>query len=190
MYKEILRRIIAIISQPRRTWHVLAKRKENNEEFLASFIYPLIGLMTVVAFLGILFTRKEFDVELALKSSIKTLVSSFGGFFLAAYILHELWQSWFNQKKDVQLWHQFVGYASSLMFALNIVLMLLPEFFFLRIFIVYTIYIVWEGSDEYLGLDEKVRLKFVLTATAIILLMPTVIEFILALLMPGLSFDA
>lgn len=64
MYKEILRRIIAIISQPRRTWHLLAKRKENNEEFLASFIYPLIGLMTVVAFLGILFTRKEFDVEL------------------------------------------------------------------------------------------------------------------------------
>ena len=179
MYKEILRRIIAIISQPRRTWHLLAKRKENNEEFLASFIYPLIGLMTVVAFLGILFTRKEFDVELALKSSIKTLVSSFGGFFLAAYILNELWQSWFNQKKDMQLWQQFVGYASSLMFALNIVLMLLPEFFFLRIFIVYTIYIVWEGADEYLGLDEKVRLKFVLTATAIILLMPTVIEFIL-----------
>lgn len=190
MYKEILRRIVAIISQPRRTWHLLAKRKENNEEFLASFIYPLIGLMTVVAFLGILFTRKEFDVELALKSSIKTLVSSFGGFFLAAYILNELWQSWFNQKKDMQLWQQFVGYASSLMFALNIVLMLLPEFFFLRIFIVYTIYIVWEGADEYLGLDEKVRLKFVLTATAIILLMPTVIEFILALLMPGLSFDA
>ena len=49
---------------------------------------------------------------------------------------------------------------------------------------------MWEGADEYLGLDEKVRLKFVLTATAIILLMPTVIEFILALLMPGLSFDA
>ncbi|MGM9760864.1 MAG: YIP1 family protein [Parabacteroides sp.] len=188
MYKDILRRVIAIISQPRRAWHMLAKKQENHEEFLARFVYPLIGLMTVVAFVGVLFTRKEFDVELALKSSIKTLVSSFGGFFLAAYVMNEIWQGWLNRQKDMQLWQRFVGYSSSLMFALNIVLMLLPEFFFLRIFILYTLYIIWEGADIYLGVTEPVRLRFVVIATGVILLMPNIIEFVLALLMPGLSF--
>jgi hypothetical protein len=74
------------------------------------------------------------------------------------------------------------------MFALNIVLMLLPEFFFLRIFILYTFYIVWEGAGPYMGVEEKIRLKVVGFTTAIILLTPAVIEILLSMLMPGLSF--
>lgn len=138
--------------------------------------------------LGVLFTRKEFDLELALKSSIRTLVSSFGGFYLGAYLMNEIWQGIFKREKDLKLWLRFVGYSSSLMFALNIVLMLLPEFFFLRIFILYTFYIVWEGAGPYMGVEEKIRLKFVGFTTAIILLTPAVIEILLSMLMPGLSF--
>ena len=65
-------------------------------------------------------------------------MSSFGGFYLGAYLMNEIWQGIFKREKDLKLWLRFVGYSSSLMFALNIVLMLLPEFFFLRIFILYT----------------------------------------------------
>lgn len=61
----------------------------------------------------------------------------------------------------MKLCQRFVGYSSSLMFALNIVLMLLPEFFFLRIFVLYTFYIVWEGAGPYMQVEEKIRLKFV-----------------------------
>ena len=174
MYKEIFRWVIAIISQPAKAWALLAKKGEKQEEFLSRFVYPLIGFVTVAAFLGVLFTRKEFDLELALKSSIRTLVSSFGGFYLGAYLM--------------KLWLRFVGYSSSFMFALNIVLMLLPDFFFLRIFILYTFYIVWEGAGPYMGVEEKIRLKFVGFTTAIILLTPAVIEILLSMLMPGLSF--
>ncbi len=188
MYKEIFRWVIAIISQPAKAWVLLAKKGEKQEEFLSRFVYPFIGFVTVAAFLGVLFTRKEFDVELALKSSIRTLVSSFGGFYLGAYLMNEIWQGIFKREKDLKLWLRFVGYSSSLMFALNIVLMLLPEFFFLRIFILYTFYIVWEGAGPYMGVEEKIRLKFVGFTTAIILLTPAVIEILLSMLMPGLRF--
>lgn len=60
--------------------------------------------------------------------------------------------------------------------------------FFLRIFILYTFYIVWEGAGPYMGVEEKIRLKFVGFTTAIILLTPAVIEILLSMLMPGLSF--
>ena len=92
MYKEIIKWVIAIISQPGKAWDMLSRKEEKGDEFLSRFIYPLIGLVTVAAFLGVLFTRKEFDVELALKSSIKTLVASFGGFLPAhLYTLYILY---------------------------------------------------------------------------------------------------
>lgn len=48
---------------------LVSEKGEKQEEFLSRFVYPLIGFVTVAAFLGVLFTRKEFDLELALKSS-------------------------------------------------------------------------------------------------------------------------
>ena len=106
-------------------------------------------------FLGVLFTRKEFDVELALKSSIRTLVAAFGGFYLASYLLNEIWQGWFKREKDMKLCQRFVGYSSSLMFALNIVLMLLPEFFFFAyICVIYILYRMGRGWPLYAGGGE------------------------------------
>ena len=92
MFSEIFKIIVAIISQPLKTWEILAKKEEDGEAFLSRFVYPLIGVVSVAAFVGVLFTRKEFDVELALKSSIRTLVSVFGGFYLTSYLLNEFWQ--------------------------------------------------------------------------------------------------
>lgn len=83
MYKEIIKLVILIISQPAKAWEMLSLKEDKEEDFLSRFIYPLIGMVTLAAFLGVLFTRKEFDVELALKSSIKTLVS-----FLVDFIWH------------------------------------------------------------------------------------------------------
>lgn len=186
MYKEIIKWVIAIISQPGKAWVALADKEESDDDFLTRFVYPLIGVVTLAAFMGVLLTRKEFDFELALKLSIKTLVSAFGGFYLAAYVLNELWQSVFKREKDMKLWQRFVGYGSSLMFALNVVLMLLPEFFFLRIFVLYTVYIIWEGAGVYMHVEEKERLKFVGIVTAGILLSPAIIEIVISMLMPGL----
>ena len=186
MYKEIFRWVITIISQPAKAWVLLAKKKERSRRFL-SIRVSFDRLRYCRGFSGRIVSRKEFDLELALKSSIRTLVSSFGGFYLGAYLMNEIWQGIFKREKDLKLWLRFVGYSSSLMFALNIVLMLLPEFFFLRIFILYTFYIVWEGAGPYMGVEE-IHAQFVGFTTAIILLTPVVIEILLSMLMPGLSF--
>jgi len=186
MYKDIFKWVILIISQPRKAWDMLAEKEEDGDKFLSHFVYPLIGLVTIAAFLGILFTRKEFDVEVALKASIRSLLAVFCGFFMSAYLLNEIWQGFFKREKDIKLCQRFVGYSSVLMWALSIVLMLLPEFFFLRIFVLYTFYIVWEGAQPYMKVEENMQLKFVAITTTIILLIPILIETILFMLMPGL----
>lgn len=188
MYKRIWKIVLAIAIQPARAWNMLLKHKdkEQSDTFLGQFVYPLIGLVTAASFLSVLLTYQRFDLELALKSAIRALVSSFGGFYLAAYLLNELWQAHWKQKKELKRWQWFVGYASSVMFALNIILPLVPDFFFLRLGILYTGYIVWEGAEPCWGIAEQLRLKFVAMATLIILGAPVLIDWILAFFMPKL----
>ncbi|MDR1200940.1 MAG: YIP1 family protein [Tannerellaceae bacterium] len=188
MYKELFKWVIDIVSQPGKEWKELSEKEEKGDEFLTRFVYPLIGLITVAAFVGILFRQKEFSVELALKSSIKALMSYFGGFFLAAYFLNELWQGMFKQEKDLKLCQRFVGYSSALMYSLTIILLLLPvsDFFFLRVFLLYTVYIVWEGATPYMKVPDAVRMKFTAIASALIVLLPEIIGRLLFMLMPGL----
>jgi hypothetical protein len=188
MYREIFKWIILLISQPAKAWEMLSQKEEKEEGILLHFVYPLIGFLTVAAFLGVMFTHKEFDVELALKASIRELLSAFGGFFLTVYLLNETGCRFFKIKKDMPLWQCFTGYSSSLMFVLNAVLILIPELFFLRIFILYTYYIVWEGGDAYMGVGEKDRLKFAVLTTTILLAIPYAIRILLFILMPGMRF--
>ena len=118
----------------------------------------------------------------------KTCVSSFGGYYVAAYVLNEIGKSWFSFEKNLKLWQHFVGYSSALMFTLNIVWMLLPDVFFLYIFILYTFYIVWEGATIYFSVGDAQRMKFTTISTLLIIATPHIINKFLLLLMPGLRY--
>lgn len=185
MFNEIYKRLIGIILKPGDTWEAISLQEEKQETFLARFIYPLMGIIALAAFLGILFTRKEFDFEIALKITIRTTIAVSGGFFLGAYILNEVWKGFFYQPKDIELCRFFVGYASSLIFVLYIITALLPEFFLLNIFVLYTVYIIWEGATVFMGVIEDERLKFTIIASLIVILTPFILEHTLRMLMPG-----
>lgn len=196
MYKEIFKWTAAVITQPSKAWKMLVAKErkeadlrdeEADDPFQTEYLYPFIGLLTIAAFLS-LFTHKEFILEQALKSSIITCVSSFGGYYVAAYVLNEIGKSWFSFEKNLKLWQHFVGYSSALMFTLNIVWMLLPDVFFLYIFILYTFYIVWEGATIYFSVGDAQRMKFTTISTLLIIATPHIINKFLLLLMPGLRY--
>jgi len=186
MFKTIFKRVFALISQPLKEWEAIAEEKQEHDKFLSNFLYPLIGFVVFAVFIGALITRKDFNAEMALKLTVRSIVSSFGGFFLGSYILNEVWSNVFKKEKDMKMCQYFVGYSSVLMFVLSIVLALFPEFFFLQIFLLYTVYIVWEGAEIYMHIEDNRRMSFVVYASAIIVLTPVVIEIVLGFLMPGL----
>lgn len=196
MYKQIFKWTAAIIAQPSKAWRILMAKErkeaelregESEDTFLTEYLYPYIGILTIAAFLS-LFTHKEFVLEQALKSSIITCVSSFGGYYLASYVLNEIGEKWFGLEKNLKRWQHFVGYASALMFALNIIWMLLPDVFFLYIFILYTFYIVWEGATIYFSIGDSPRMKFTSIVTLLIIGAPHAINILLLFLMPGLRY--
>jgi len=187
MYRELFRRVLSLVMQPGKEWPALVKREERGDEFLVRYVYPLIGLVAAAAFLGRLFTERTFSVELALKSSIKSLISVYGGFYLSSYILHEAWKGVLCRPSDVKRCQRFVAYGSALCFALRIVMPFLSiPVFFERVLSLYTVYIVWEGAGPYMLVEEKTRMRFVLLASGLIIFVPVVIEVLLFMLMPGM----
>ena len=188
MLKELFITAISLIIKPSEAWKDLStKRNDSHDSFLSGYVYPFMGLIILAAFLGALFSSKENNLQIALKESIVVFLSMFGGFFIASYLVNEVWHTVFHRAPDMKLCQRFVGYSSSLMYCLNIVLSLLPEFFFLRFLLVYTIFIIWEGVIPFLDVKEPEQLKFSALSTAIIIVMPFAITFILRLLMPGLN---
>lgn len=188
MFKDLFNRLISLIFKPSETWIKLKEREEDEETFLSRYLYPLIGLIALAAFLGVLFSYKEFNFEIALKSAIKVLISYAGGFFLSVYILNEVWQNVFKRPKDTKLCQSFVGYSSSVMFLVSIVLSLLPEFFFLHAVILYTPYLIWEGAIPYMRVNEDEQVRFSVLGSLIIMLPPIIIGYLLFMMMPGLRF--
>ena len=57
MFKNIFNWVILIISQPGKAWDTLSKKEEKTEDFLEQFLYPLVGLVTITAFLGVSLKR-------------------------------------------------------------------------------------------------------------------------------------
>ena len=190
MFKAVFLRLVAFTFRPMDAWEALShkKVKENDDDFLSHFLYPMIGLIALAAFVGMLFTGPEFDFVIALKSTIKAIVASAGGFFLASYLLNELWALVFKRPRSMRLIQPFVGYSSSLLFVIEIVKSFFPELIFLRIPALYTIYMIWAGAVNYLHVDNEVQLKFTTLASFIIIGTPAIISFLLFTLMPGLRF--
>mgnify|MGYP000844341503 FL=1 len=189
MFKSIFFRLVAFIFRPMDAWDALSHKKvTGNEAFLAHFLYPIIGLIALAAFAGVLFAGREFDFVIALKSSIKAIATSLGGFFLASYLMNELWGAWMKRERNMKLMQLFVGYASSLLFVLQIILSFFPDLAFLWIPALYTIYIVWAGAVNYLKVDGEVQMKFTGIASLIIIGAPAAISLLLFMLMPGLRF--
>ncbi|MDR0348446.1 MAG: YIP1 family protein [Tannerella sp.] len=186
MLKDIFNRLISLIFRPSQTWIKLKARKDDKESFLSSYLYPLIGLVALAAFLGVLLSYKEFNIEIALKATIKALVSYGGGFFLSAYILNEVWQNYFKRSENIKQCQAFVGYSSSAMFLISIILSLLPEFFFLHAAVLYTLYLIWTGVIPYMEVNKEEQFRFSVLASAVIMIPPVIIRFLLFILMPGL----
>lgn len=186
MYKEIFQIIVLMVSQPGRTWARLAKWEDKKDDYLSRFMYPLIGMMSLAAFLGVLFTRKEFDIQIALKDSIRVLIQFAGGFYLASVLLREVLERYFRIDLNFKQCQRFVAYASCIMYALQIVLTLIPEFFFLQIFGLYAIYIIYEGAEVFMQIQETKRMKFMIIASIVILGAPAIVKAIISFLMPSL----
>lgn len=156
--------------------------EEDRRKVYMTFVYPMIGLCGLSVFIGSLLTNGwggPQSFQLAMTNCCAVAVALFGGYFLSAYAINEMGVRMFGLPANVSLMQQFAGYALVVPFMLQIVTGLLPDFRIIAWLLqFYIVYVVWEGIPVMMNVDEKKRLQFTLLSSILLIICPTVIQFV------------
>ncbi len=193
-FKDLFERIKLIILKPAEAWKNF--RPEGKQKVLQSYVYPLLALSALADFLGRLFTMDgtlsvNKTIQTLLTQTVTTIISIFGGIFLACIILEQVCNWILDYKLERASSLKLVGYGFTITFLNYIVVGLIPDFrlifFLLQI---YTIYILWEGIPLLVPITSKkeafkgkdLRLSITLISFVIILLAPIAVRMAFAFL--------
>jgi len=156
--------------------------EEDKQKVIVTFVYPMIGLCGLSVFIGVLLSNGwsgPQSFQYAMTRCCAVAVSLFGGYYLASYLIAEISERMFGLEIDRLQIQRFAGYAMVILFILQIVIGVLPDFKVVSLLLqFYTAFVVWEGSEKMLLIPEKERFRFTIFSTLVLLLCPTIIELI------------
>ncbi|MDR0682909.1 MAG: hypothetical protein LBG15_13835 [Dysgonamonadaceae bacterium] len=188
MFKQLFILLFQLITKPVPVWERLSEQqKKNNDDFYKSYLFPIIGTIALLSFVGIIISTETFNVQLALKRVILQVMIYGGSFYSVSFVLSSYIFPRFDLPVNKLLAERFTGYSSSLTYIVVMILSLFPSFFFLNLFLLYTVYIIWAGAIEFLKIREAFLMKFTMFTSILILLTPFLIDFLIKLLMPGMK---
>ncbi len=160
----------ACFTSPVSTWKQLGSKKiTDNQELLGNLMYPVMGYVTAICFIGVLLNRQELELAIALKKSIKLFIQLFVGFFISSMLLNKILVRLFKKKDDLVRVQHFVGYSSMVVYCIYILTFLLPSVTILNFGYLYILYVIWMGGSSFMKIKEDSLFKFTLWATASIM---------------------
>ncbi|MDR3340124.1 MAG: YIP1 family protein [Candidatus Symbiothrix sp.] len=194
MYKRLFILLFNLISHPAQSWKEQAEEQDiNNENFYKSYLYPVVGTIALLSFLGNLWAGMAPDlavkniIEQALKTVLREALAYFAGFYLVSYLLSLILSKYFACKPGKYICERFTGYASAVVYAVAMASALFPFLLFIRyLLMLFAAYTVWQGAIHYLRIKEEYLTKFTIFASILIVLSPLLIQRLLLLMMPGL----
>lgn len=183
---EIIKRTFNIISSPTNSWEKLSDEFSNSAKKDATFFYTLLALNVGAAFIGTLFSNNNFAFVTAILKSIIWGIAIYGGYWAVYYVLVELLfkRHHINIEKEKSI--RLIFYSFALTLTIHIITFLFPSLEFLKIALIYTLFIVWEGVGKMIPtLNENERSNFVLLLSGSIILLPIIIYQCFILFVPA-----
>lgn len=181
-----LKHLFLLLIFPRKTWQKTDKAPCATQLFLNQFLYPLMGVTTVVCFLGYFFN--DISLSRALQLSIIEFVKFFGGFYALVYVMKIFSTSILEVVQPESRIKRFVGYNLGLYMLFDIVILIFRLFFdvpaivdFLPLLLAY---VIW-NSQKYMEVPEQKSILYVVATTVMFLAIPMAIQKLLYFLMPG-----
>lgn len=176
-YKELFKRLFAIITSPRKEWVEIATESPRRD-VTSTYVYPLVALGGLAMLISALFQDglQRMTIHMAMMEICSYCISLFGGFFLASYLFDFVVQKYLQRQSDMMLANVFVGYAMGVVFVADMLVVLFPQFFIFKwVLLLYVCYVVWEGCDVLLAVEEEKRVIFMAITSALIIFSPTII---------------
>jgi hypothetical protein len=188
MFKQLFILLYNLTVAPEKTWKELSENQDiSNENYKQNYLYPIFGLIAALAFLGVFFSMKDFNIQFALKAVIREFLTYFLGYYLVVLVLFRFVFKYFNREESMIVCERFTGYSSAVIYVIAMVYSLFPSLFFIQIFIFYAAYVIWHGTRYYLKIGEENQTRFTIFASLLIILSPFIIQTFISLMMPGLE---
>lgn len=179
MLKHIIQSIYFLIVNPQKGWKRVAAKRFTHQIFINDYLFPIFGFIALTTFVGAMWVEESGNLQHALKQVMIVVSALFGGFYLASYLTELLYLK-YEQMKDSELIQQFVGYGSTVVYLLFFVMPLLSGFEILWLFILYTLFVVYSGVNEFLKISEKTRTIFTMGSFVVITFVPVLLYYILS----------
>ena len=177
-YKDLFHRLFMLIASPKKAW-VEISAESPRRDVMAGFVYPLIALCGLAVLLSAFMTDGlgRGVYQPALMQMCSYCIALFGGFFLAAWLVDVVRQKLLGHAPDMPGSQIFVGYTMGVVLMADILTIVFPQYFIIWWGVrLYTIYVVWEGSDVLFSMPDDKRLAFLAMASAAVILSPTIIR--------------
>ncbi len=177
-FKALLNMVIMLLLKPAMAWKAVSHSK-SREPMLSKFLYPMIMLCSLSAFLGTLFTH-EFGGESFYLAMVRTglkFVTFFFAYHLLSFMVAKLPRLMLNAECSRLATDLLSGFSMVVVLLLDICLGLFPNFRIIAwIMQFYTMKIVWDGVAVLLRVPEDGRLGISVAVSLLVLVVPFAME--------------
>ncbi|MDP4201541.1 MAG: hypothetical protein Q8861_02515 [Bacteroidota bacterium] len=189
MYKEIIKKIILLLAKPEVAWPQFMREGFTNKQILKQFCYPLMGVASVLKIIqeAIFHRHPAYPIHVLIVHGLVYFGSLLASFYLLQYILKILMQKRYNITPTKEQSSIVIGYGLVIVFLLFIATAVMPSFFFLWIFYLYTAFLLWVAAESVFNLKVEERGVFVIGMTFFMMIVPVVVYGVLRGMTPNLQ---
>lgn len=178
--------LLELIINPSKAWERLKRLSEGRKTpiFKAMIISILIaGLLNC---LGTSFVSTEFDFLKGIKSGTTVIFSLFISVYITSFINLITFENLTKKHARLSEIYNYTTLTFSLSFLIYALEPIMSLVFFYKVFLLYTFYIAWIGTENFLEIPNENRAVFTTICVLSVLFIPMIVSKLLTCLMPGL----
>lgn len=157
------------------------------KSMLRAYVLPWCAVITAATFVSYIFFTRDFRLETAVIKSLFEFLTFLSSYFAAVAVCKVSNRLIFRREIDKYKCEVIIAYGFLLLYALRIVMCILPHMFFLKVLLLYIFYILWILAEQILKYKDSEKQYFMLVNGASIIVFPYLIEKILFLLTPNIG---
>lgn len=178
---DILKNILVLIASPRVGWEDINVGGIATSRVMRVAFFPLLAVLAITTFVPMAYD-KTITVSMSLMMAIINFSSYFFSYYIVCYLLGGFYPQLVKTKGATARLHELVLYSLIYLVLLAIIANVLPINFTPIFFMMtYLVWIVYRGT-HYMGLEKQQESRFLIVASALLLLTPFIIQRLLSML--------
>jgi Yip1 domain len=167
-FKFLFQSLIKIIITPAKAWDFIIKENRPDKDMRNSFLYPLIFMVTLAAFLGsIIFTNKTLSPVYSVFIGIKYFILFLFVTFSSALVLGEITKP-LDLGRNFTISFRLIVFSLTPLFLCQIASLLFESLIFVNVLSLYGLYIFWTGAEKMLNPPDYKKMPMLIAVFVVV----------------------